>query len=490
MNSYIKTFPINLFVEGKSCLVCGGGKVATRKVLLLLHAGAKVTVIAPEITETLQKLAIENMIVYHCRAFHEDDCFQWTLVYSASDNSILNKHILDLCKSKKILCCSVDHWWKESNFMTPASIQLGTVMLTVSTGGSACKQSRILRDSLKNYLYCIKNIDIAVMGISYKELNFEQRDKYFQSLKDGAYLAEQLKQIKGILEFVIIITCNRFELHYVGSTSSCTRNLILHIIGLSAASKPYYKQGFAAFKHCSMLCSGLLSQSLGEEHITSQIKQAYAHAFTQGWAHSCMQEWIDIQLHTSKKIRQSVVSPLKMASLEQCVVHAIQSKYSHKDNVSVLLLGTGMIGSSLYTVLHKELIAARIIIFYNTSKVSPARSNGVTQYIQLLDLEKHLSHADVIISTLRVKEYILTQQHSCIIKSGALLIDISSPRSIDPQISLNGLSHEVINLDGILAQNSLFRNKEHMYHTQALNLIESCKDLYDKFVCRFTGWNT
>ena len=40
--------PINLFLTGRSCLVVGGGKVALRKIQLLLDAGAEVMVVSPE----------------------------------------------------------------------------------------------------------------------------------------------------------------------------------------------------------------------------------------------------------------------------------------------------------------------------------------------------------------------------------------------------------------------------------------------------------
>ena len=47
-------FPFMIQLEGASCLVGGGGKVAARKVEMLVSFGAPVPVVAPKICEELQ----------------------------------------------------------------------------------------------------------------------------------------------------------------------------------------------------------------------------------------------------------------------------------------------------------------------------------------------------------------------------------------------------------------------------------------------------
>ena len=55
-------YPITLLLAPQRCVVVGGGAVATRKVKMLLAAGAVVTVVAPEVTEELQTLAAAGVI--------------------------------------------------------------------------------------------------------------------------------------------------------------------------------------------------------------------------------------------------------------------------------------------------------------------------------------------------------------------------------------------------------------------------------------------
>ena len=48
-------YPAFLNLEGEKAVVIGGGKVAERKVLALIRAGADVTVVSPELTARLRK---------------------------------------------------------------------------------------------------------------------------------------------------------------------------------------------------------------------------------------------------------------------------------------------------------------------------------------------------------------------------------------------------------------------------------------------------
>src|SRR5580693_8565411 len=49
--------PVVLRVDGRQCLVVGGGSVAERKARALVAAGARVTVVAPQVVDTLVELA-------------------------------------------------------------------------------------------------------------------------------------------------------------------------------------------------------------------------------------------------------------------------------------------------------------------------------------------------------------------------------------------------------------------------------------------------
>ncbi|HIO97556.1 MAG TPA: hypothetical protein EYG71_06480, partial [Leucothrix sp.] len=69
----MKHFPIFLDLKDRPCIVIGGGSVATRKVINLLTADAKVIVISPEVSDELQQLASDNKITVLERDFEDSD---------------------------------------------------------------------------------------------------------------------------------------------------------------------------------------------------------------------------------------------------------------------------------------------------------------------------------------------------------------------------------------------------------------------------------
>src|SRR5918996_766136 len=55
-------YPIALVLDGKRCLVVGGGEIADGKLDALLLAGAVVTVVSPEVRPRIAALAAEGQI--------------------------------------------------------------------------------------------------------------------------------------------------------------------------------------------------------------------------------------------------------------------------------------------------------------------------------------------------------------------------------------------------------------------------------------------
>ena len=143
-----KTFPVNTMVEGKRVLVVGGGRVGERKIDLLLAADAHVVLVCPDCVPELVQLAEAGRIEYLARRFDDADVNGAALAFACTDDKRVNRHILEVSKQAKVPCCCADGNWPDGDFVTPAIIRAGEVLIAVSTSGRSCVQSRLRSKSV------------------------------------------------------------------------------------------------------------------------------------------------------------------------------------------------------------------------------------------------------------------------------------------------------------------------------------------------------
>lgn len=140
-------YPINLNISGRSCAVLGGGKVAERKTVALLKAGAAVTVISPELTPGLVMLADARRIVHMARSYKTGCLAGFFIIICATDNRLINEQAAREARDQGALVNVVDDP-AQGNFSVPAHIARGDLMITVSTGGKSPVFARRLREEL------------------------------------------------------------------------------------------------------------------------------------------------------------------------------------------------------------------------------------------------------------------------------------------------------------------------------------------------------
>lgn len=138
-------YPICLSLEGKPCLVVGGGQVARRKVESLLDAGAVVTVVSPDLCEELRGLGRVRCVE---RPFEEADVAGAYLVYAATDDPGVNRAVAAAARAHGALVNVVDTPG-ECDFIVPSTLTRGELTISVSTGGAGPALSRRLRLELE-----------------------------------------------------------------------------------------------------------------------------------------------------------------------------------------------------------------------------------------------------------------------------------------------------------------------------------------------------
>jgi uroporphyrin-III C-methyltransferase/precorrin-2 dehydrogenase/sirohydrochlorin ferrochelatase len=144
-------FPMFLKLEGRPCLVVGGGDVAARKVSLLLRAGGKVTVIAPSLCESLQGRLNAGDILVQQKKFEAADVGNYAVIIAATNDQAINRTISELAQQKNIPVNVVDQP-ELCSFIVPSIIDRSPVQVAVSTGGASPVLARLLRARLETMI--------------------------------------------------------------------------------------------------------------------------------------------------------------------------------------------------------------------------------------------------------------------------------------------------------------------------------------------------
>jgi precorrin-2 dehydrogenase/sirohydrochlorin ferrochelatase len=104
--------------------------------------------VAVEVTPRLEQLARNGRINLFRRQYRETDLEGVFLVFAATGNAELNRRIGEEARNRDILCNIADRP-RDSDFISPAVVTRGDLMITVSTGGACPAYAKRVRESLE-----------------------------------------------------------------------------------------------------------------------------------------------------------------------------------------------------------------------------------------------------------------------------------------------------------------------------------------------------
>jgi len=193
--------PIFADVRNKLCLVVGGGEVAKRKAGVLLEAGAKVRVVAPQIDSALAAQKNVEAIVARFDAKHLDGV---TLVIAATDDREVNKQVSKLAQARNIPVNVVDDP-ELCSFIMPAILDRSPLMVAFSSGGASPVLTRMMRGKLETMIP--QNISrLAAFAERFRELvkrevtNPVKRRIFWENVFEGVVAEKVLTGDEGSAE--------------------------------------------------------------------------------------------------------------------------------------------------------------------------------------------------------------------------------------------------------------------------------------------------
>jgi uroporphyrin-III C-methyltransferase/precorrin-2 dehydrogenase/sirohydrochlorin ferrochelatase len=149
------TYLLGLRMQGRDVLVVGGGRVAQRRVPVLVEAGARVTLVSPAVSAALEDLAAAGHITWTRRAYAPGDVAgpeapAYWLVHAATDDPEVNAAVAAEAEAARVWCVRADDR-HASTAWTPASGNIGDITVGVVADGDP-RRSAGLRDAIADGL--------------------------------------------------------------------------------------------------------------------------------------------------------------------------------------------------------------------------------------------------------------------------------------------------------------------------------------------------
>jgi uroporphyrin-III C-methyltransferase/precorrin-2 dehydrogenase/sirohydrochlorin ferrochelatase len=145
-------FPVFLKLKNQDCLVVGAGEIAARKIELLARAGAKITVIAKDISPAVSNMQATDNLTLLQKSFSPADLRGFRLVVSATDDAQINRLVAEAADEQNIPVNVVDNP-ELCSFIFPAIIDRSPVIAAVSSGGAAPVLARLLRAKIESVIH-------------------------------------------------------------------------------------------------------------------------------------------------------------------------------------------------------------------------------------------------------------------------------------------------------------------------------------------------
>jgi siroheme synthase-like protein len=178
-----------LRLEGRRCVVVGGGEVGLEKVEGLLACGGRVVLVSPEAVEPLRELAAEGSIEWERRAYRTEDLEGTFIAIASTGDTEVNIRVFEDAERRAMLVNVVDVP-PLCNFILPAIVRTGPLAIAISTAGASPALAKRIRSEIaaeygEPYAHLAVLLN-EVRGWAKASLpTYQDRKVFFESIVNG-----------------------------------------------------------------------------------------------------------------------------------------------------------------------------------------------------------------------------------------------------------------------------------------------------------------
>jgi glutamyl-tRNA reductase len=315
---------------------------------------------------------------------------------------------------------------------------------------------------------------LLVTGVSHKTAPVEVRERLAFSEAALPAALESLVSREGILEVLVLSTCNRVEIAVSADDAVDPVNTIssfLHQVhGVEHSTLGpclYHYEGRDAIQHLFRVAACLDSMVVGEPQILGQLKAAYAVAKSSDCLNGLLESVVARAFNVAKRVRSETGIGQMAVSVSYAAVELARKIFGSLDGRTVMIVGSGKMSELAARHLRRS-GAAHIFVtnrtFERAQELAGIFQGTPVEYNRFLGI---LPEVDILITSSGAPHYILTSDDMQRVISARrnrpmFLIDIAVPRNIEPSVNKvdNVFLYDIDDLQEVVNANLRERFKE------------------------------
>ena len=335
-------------------------------------------------------------------------------------------------------------------------------------------------------------MNIIVVGLSHKTATVEIREKVAFSPNQIEKPLGELIKLEGIIEGVIVSTCNRVEIYattrdIAGGIARIKRFMAdyHHLAFETLESHLYSYHAEAAIRHVFRVASSLDSMVVGEPQILGQIKTSYGYAAEFKTSGIILNRFLHKAFSVAKRVRTETKIASSAVSVAFAAVELAKKILGDLSDKTVMLIGAG----EMCELAAKHFLnsGAKGVMVTNRTfeRAERLAEEFGGEAVRFESLFEHLHRADIVLSSTGAPHCIIGPKDvEDVVKrrrfKPIFFIDIAVPRDIDPKVDSveNAYLFTVDHLQEIVQANLAQRSLE----------AEKAEEIIDQEIGQFHKW--
>jgi glutamyl-tRNA reductase len=296
---------------------------------------------------------------------------------------------------------------------------------------------------------------LTVCGISHKTSSIEQREPLQLGHDQIAKANAIFSNLPGVMESVIVSTCNRVEFYFVSNGSESPFETVKLFykeykdIDISNLADNFYtKKGSHTASHLFKVSAGMDSMVFGESQILGQVKDAYSSACSVRAVGKIIHRLFHQAFRVGKQVRTDTEMGKGACSVSSAAVALLRDNIGESDTPSILFIGINQMIALAASGLRKIENARFIFANRKVEKAIEFAARYNAEGHPLGKLANLIPEADIIVSCTGSELPIITEKlmdDIIVTRAGRfgadnkklIIMDMAVPRDVEIDKSYN-----------------------------------------------------